>query len=156
MATKSSGIVQSDAPGLGHLYAPAGAGPFPAILLLHGSEGAFGWLGHREAVLFAAHGYLAAPLAYSAGDNPWIAGDIWNAPLERTEAAIAALRQHPACNGEVGVYGWSRGRRSLLTRWPSTRRRTSCKAPGATYSIVTRRAAIRSNRRRCGDSRAND
>ena len=47
-------IVQSDDPVLGHLYAPAGEGRHPALLLLHGSEGRRGWLGHREAAIFAA------------------------------------------------------------------------------------------------------
>ena len=78
-------IVQSDAAGLGHLYAPAGEGPFPAILLLPGSEGAQGWLAHRDAALFAAHGFLALPFAYSVGGNHWIGGDIWNVPLDETE-----------------------------------------------------------------------
>jgi dienelactone hydrolase len=107
-------IRQSDAAGLGHLYAPAGDGPWPAILLLHGSEGALGWLGHREAALFAAHGFLALPFAYSVGGNHWIGGDIWEADLDRIEAALAGLRAHPLCNGKAGVYGWSRGAEHAL------------------------------------------
>ena len=107
-------IVQSDAPGLGHLYAPAGEGRHPALLLLHGSEGALGWLGHRDAAIFAGHGYLALPLGYSVGGNPWIGGDIWKTPLEKTEQALAALRAHPRCNGALGVYGWSRGAEHAL------------------------------------------
>jgi dipeptidyl aminopeptidase/acylaminoacyl peptidase len=107
-------IVQSEVAGLGHLYAPAGAGPCPAIMLLHGSEGALGWLGHREAALFAAHGFLALPFAYSVGGSFWIGGDIWETDLDRTEAALAALRAHPQCRGQVGVYGWSRGAEHAL------------------------------------------
>lgn len=102
-------IVQSQAPGLEHLYAPAGEGRHPALLLLHGSEGRLGWLAHREAAIFAAHGYMAAPFGYSVGDNHWIGGDIWSVALEDTEAAITALRAHRRCNGRLGVYGWSRG-----------------------------------------------
>jgi acetyl esterase/lipase len=107
-------IVQSEAPGLGHLYAPAGEGGHPALLLLHGSEGALGWLGHRDAAIFAAHGYLALPFAYSVGGNPWIGGDVWNVALDATEQAMAALRAHPRCNGRLGVYGWSRGAEHTL------------------------------------------
>ena len=79
-------IEQSQAPGLGHLYAPAGEGRHPALLLLHGSEGALGWLGHRDAAIFAAHGYLALPFAYAVGGNPWIGGDIWNVAARRHRA----------------------------------------------------------------------
>jgi dienelactone hydrolase len=107
-------IVESDAQGLGHLYAPAGDGPFPAILLLHGSEGAQGWVGHRDAAILAAHGFLALPLAYSVGGNPWVAGDIWNVALDETERVLGALREHRSCNGKVGVYGWSRGAEHAL------------------------------------------
>lgn len=107
-------VVQSDAPGLGHLYAPSGDGPFPAILLLHGSEGSEGWIGHRCAALFAASGFIALPMPYAVGGNHWIAGDIWNIPLEATERAMAALRAHPLCNARLGVYGWSRGAEHAL------------------------------------------
>jgi dipeptidyl aminopeptidase/acylaminoacyl peptidase len=107
-------IEQSEARGLGHIYAPSGEGRHPALLLLHGSEGAAGWLGHRDAAILAAHGYLALPLAYAVGGNPWIGGDIWNAPLDLTEQAMAALRAHPRCNGRLGVYGWSRGAEHAL------------------------------------------
>jgi acetyl esterase/lipase len=107
-------IVQQAAPGLGHFYAPAGDGPFPAMLLLHGSEGALGWLGHREAMFFAAHGWIALPLAYSVGGNFWIGGDIWNVALDETERVMGALRAHPACDGRLGVYGWSRGAEHAL------------------------------------------
>jgi dienelactone hydrolase len=114
MGSAALGIVQSDAPGLGHIYAPTGDGPVPAILLLHGSEGAQGWLGHRDAALFAAHGFVALPSAYSVGGNHWIGGDIWNTPLEETERVLGALRRNPICTGKVGVYGWSRGAEHAL------------------------------------------
>ena len=107
-------IVQSEVAGLGHLYAPAGESRHPALLLLHGSEGALGWLAHREAAIFAAHGYLALPFAYSAGGNFWVGGDIWNVPLDATEQAMAGLRAHPRCDGRLGVYGWSRGAEHAL------------------------------------------
>lgn len=92
-----SAIVQHDVAGLGHLYSPEGPGPFPAILLLHGSEGARGWIAHRDAAIFAARGFIAYPHPYSAGDIPWVGGDIWEADLDATERALAALREMKLC-----------------------------------------------------------
>jgi len=109
MAAEALSVVQCELSGLGHAYAPAGDGPFPAIVLLHGSEGAGGWLGHRDAALFAAHRFLAYPLPYAVGGGPWIGGDIWNVALDHTEQALERLRALPICNGKVGIYGWSRG-----------------------------------------------
>jgi hypothetical protein len=107
-------VVQSEIPGLGHVYAPSGVGPFPAVALLHGSEGGLGWLAHRNAALLAAHGFLAVPFPYDCGGNFWVGGDIWNASLDQTELSIAGLRKHPSCNGKVGLYGWSRGAEHAL------------------------------------------
>jgi dipeptidyl aminopeptidase/acylaminoacyl peptidase len=107
-------IVQHDLPHLGHAYAPPGEGPFPAVLLLHGSEGSRGWIAHRDAAILAASGFLAYPHPYSAGDLPWIGGDIWMTPLDATETAFVRLRESPLCNGKVGVYGWSRGAEHAL------------------------------------------
>jgi hypothetical protein len=114
MSQSALGVEQIELPGIGHAYAPADAPASPAILLLHGSEGDLGWLGHRDAAFFAAHGFLAAPLGYSVGGNYWIGGDIWNAELDRTEAALIALRSDRRCSGKVGVYGWSRGAEHAL------------------------------------------
>ncbi len=107
-------IVQSEGPGGASLYAPAGDGPFPAVLLLHGSEGGLGWLAHRAAMMFAAHGFLALPMAYDRGGNFWIGGDVWNVDLDVTEQAALALCRHPLGNGRLGVYGWSRGAEHAL------------------------------------------
>src|SRR5579872_903906 len=107
-------IRQTDAPGLGRLYGPAGDTQAPAVLLLHGSEGGLGWMLHREAVVFAAHGFLALPYNYAVGGNYWIGGDIVMTDLDRTEATLSQLKVHPACTGRVGVYGWSRGAEHAL------------------------------------------
>jgi hypothetical protein len=79
-------IVSRSLPNAGRGYSPAGEGPFPAVLLLHGS-----------AAILAAHGFLAIPFGYSNGGNHWNAGDIINVPLNRTAEALAA-----ACARAVG------------------------------------------------------
>lgn len=107
-------IVNRTLPDWGTLYKPSGNGPFPAILLLHGSEG--GWAGWMdcEAAILAAHGFLALPLRYSSGGNPWNAGNIRDVALDRTVAALVALRGAAECNGKVGIYGASRGAEHAL------------------------------------------
>lgn len=103
-----------DIPGLGRLYAPAGAGPSPAIMLLHGSEGAAAGWTHATAILLALHGFLAYPHGYAIGGDSWHAGDIAAVPIERTEAALRRLRAHPLGNGRAGLYGVSRGAEHAL------------------------------------------
>ncbi|MBB3140017.1 alpha/beta hydrolase family protein [Halomonas organivorans] len=102
-------IVRRLLPAFGTTYGPAGDGPFPGILILHGSEGGFSGWSHRLAVLFAAHGFLAYPHAYSRGGNAWNAGAIEEVALDRTAEALAALREFAYCSGRVGLYGVSRG-----------------------------------------------
>ncbi|OZG72167.1 thioesterase [Hahella sp. CCB-MM4] len=102
-------IVRRLLPEFGTTYGPAGEGPFPAVLLLHGSEGGLSGWSHRNAVILAAHGYIAYPHAYSRGGNAWNAGAIQDVPLDRTVEALAALRNFEFCSGKVGLYGISRG-----------------------------------------------
>lgn len=83
----SPAIVRRALPGWGTTYGPAGDGPFPAVMILHGSEGAWSGWSHRHAVMLAAHGFLAFPLRFSVGGNAWNAGQIIEVPLERTVAA---------------------------------------------------------------------
>lgn len=65
----SLNIAQRLLPGWGVTYGPPGDGPFPTIMLLHSSEGAWAGWSHRDAMLFAAHGFLAFPYGYSSGGN---------------------------------------------------------------------------------------
>jgi hypothetical protein len=85
-------IVQRELPGWGATYGPPGDGPFPAIMLLHGSEGTWAGWSHWNAMLFAAHGFLAFPYGYSSGGNAWNAGHIIDYPLDRSVEALGALR----------------------------------------------------------------
>jgi hypothetical protein len=90
-------IVSRSLPNAGRGYSPAGEGPFPAVLLLHGSAGKWSGWTHKEAAILAAHGFLTIPFGYSNGGNHWNAGDIINVPLNRTAEALAA-----ACARAVG------------------------------------------------------
>jgi len=101
-------------PDFGTTYGPAGDGPHPAVLVLHGSEGGLSGWSHRTAAILAASGFLAYPHSYSVGGNAWNAGAIENVELTRTVEALAALRAFPYCNGKVALYGVSRGAEHAL------------------------------------------
>lgn len=107
-------IIQRPFPGLGMLFQPPGDGPFPAVLMLHGSEGSWSLHSHLGAAMLAAHGVAALPLGYSVRGNPWNTGDIRDIPLDRTAAALDNLRSSPFCRGHVGLYGVSRGAEHAL------------------------------------------
>ncbi len=102
-------IVRRLLPEFGTTYGPAGEGPFPAIVVLHGSEGGWSGWSHRTAVMLAAHGFLAYPHSYSRDGNAWNAGSIVEVPLDRTVDALNAVRAFGFCTGQVGLYGVSRG-----------------------------------------------
>ena len=107
-------IVRRLLPDWGATYGPPGDGPFPAVLVLHGSEGAWAGWSHRTAVLLAAHGFLAFPFGYSKGGNPWNAGSILDVPLDHTVEALAALRSSVLAGPSIGLYGVSRGAEHAL------------------------------------------
>lgn len=78
-------------------------------MVFHGSEGAWSGWSHRNAVLLAAHGYLAFPFGYSKGGNAWNAGSIENVSLDRSLEAFRALRAFEAVGEKAAFYGVSRG-----------------------------------------------
>ncbi|MEO1197638.1 MAG: acyl-CoA thioester hydrolase/BAAT C-terminal domain-containing protein [Pseudomonadota bacterium] len=102
-------VVRRLLPGWGTTYGPPGDGPFPTVLLLHGSEGGWSGWSHRNAVMLAVHGFLAFPLSYSRDGNGWNAGAIRDVPLDRTVDALDALREFPVSGNKIGLYGVSRG-----------------------------------------------
>lgn len=101
-------IVRRLLPDWGTTYGPQGEGPFPVIMVLHGSEGAWSGWSHRNAVLLAAHGFLAFPFGYAHGGNAWNAGSIEEIPLDRSLDALAALRAFQFYAERLGSMG-SRG-----------------------------------------------
>lgn len=101
-------------PGWGTMYGPPGDGPFPAVMVLHGSEGAWSGYSYFNAAILAAHGFLAFPFGYSKGGNLWNAGDIADVPLDRSVQALAALRASAFTGRKVGLYGVSRGAEHAL------------------------------------------
>ena len=107
-------IVRRLIPKWGTTYRPPGEGPFPAIMVLHGSEGACSGWSHRNAAILAAHGFLAFPFGYSEGGNAWNAGNITDVSLDRTVEALDALRDFSFTGSRLGMYGVSRGAEHML------------------------------------------
>lgn len=107
-------VIRRLMPNWGTTYGPPGDGPFPSILLLHGSEGGMSGWTHRTAAIFAASGFLCYPHTYSKGGNAWNAGNIREVELTRTAVALEALRGFGPSNGKVGIYGVSRGAEHAL------------------------------------------
>ena len=107
-------IIRRSLPDWGWGYSPPGDGPFPAILLLHGSTGKWSGWTYRTAAILAAHGFLAIPFGYSNGGNSWNAGNIIDVPLDRTAEALVALRASSLSGDKIGLYGGSRGAEHAL------------------------------------------
>jgi carboxymethylenebutenolidase len=107
----------------GHLAKPAGAGPFPALIVIQE------WWGldaqtKSIADRFAQEGYLAfAPDLYHGelaqlgdGDNAMQLVQKYapNAPKD-LESLFDTLKSHPDCNGKIGSVGFCFGGRLSLT-----------------------------------------
>jgi dienelactone hydrolase len=89
----------------GTLFEPAAGGPFPAVLLLGGSEGG---LHESDAALLASHGFVVLALAYFG--MPPRPSTLIDIPLEYVETAIAWLRARERVHADrIGVMGGSRG-----------------------------------------------
>ena len=104
-------ILRRSLPNWGWGYGPPGEGPFPAIMLLHGSEGSRSGMIYRTAAILAAHGFLAMAFPYSNGRN---SSDIIDVPLDRTAEALSTLRSWRLVGNKIGLYGISRGAEHAL------------------------------------------
>ncbi|WP_276273490.1 acyl-CoA thioester hydrolase/BAAT C-terminal domain-containing protein [Haloarcula litorea] len=96
---------------VGELFLPAGSGPHPGVLVLHGSGGVplVSW-----GRLLAAHGLAALAVDYfgPASGNP---GSFVSVPLSYFDRAARLLRDRDAVrDGAVGVVGASRGTEAAL------------------------------------------
>lgn len=90
---------------VGTLFLPGDSGPYPAVIVLGGSNGGL----HEEgAALLASHGYAALALAYFHAET--LPSTLSNIPLEYFETAINWLQSHDRVdNKRLGIMGASRG-----------------------------------------------
>jgi dienelactone hydrolase len=89
----------------GAWYLPAGEGPFPAVMVLGGSEGG---LNLRHAAMLASHGFAALSLAYFGREN--LPKYLVNIPLEYIKTGIDWIHSQPnICPRKLTIMGWSKG-----------------------------------------------
>jgi dienelactone hydrolase len=104
---QSMAVNEASAPLPGALFVPEGGGPFPAVIVLHGSEGgvdATSTIARR----LASGGFVAFALCYFG--CPETPATLENVNVEAVTAAVAYLLSRQDTRGEqVGVLGFSRG-----------------------------------------------
>src|SRR5579871_5456796 len=89
----------------GVFYRPAGAGPFPTVIVLSGSGGG---VNEWRAALYAAHGYASFALAYFNYDT--LPKNLLEIPLEYFDKAIKWLQAQEGIDAKrIAVAGASRG-----------------------------------------------
>ena len=92
---------------VGVFFRPPGSGPFPAVVVLGGSEGALVGA-DLKAALLASHGIAALALAYFGAEGR--PTELVDVPLEYAREGLRWLDRHPdVTTGAVGVVGGSRG-----------------------------------------------
>ncbi len=116
----AGGVRVTDNGLLANFYAGNGTGPYPAILMLGGSEGGLNPGSPRMARILAARGYAVLALSYFRA--PGQPGKLENIPLEYFGRALAWLRTQPGVDrSRIGVIGGSKGAEAALliaTRHP--------------------------------------
>lgn len=117
--------------GHGPVYGPAEGAGLPGVVILHGAEGPMAGWSHRFAAILAAHGMLALPWSYGAGDF-FGAGPVQEVDLSALPAAGTALAAHPRGNGRAGLFGWSKGAEAALI--------SAALAPSGTFACVAAHA----------------
>ncbi|MDJ0740786.1 MAG: dienelactone hydrolase family protein [Gammaproteobacteria bacterium] len=99
---------------LARLSLPDGEGPFPAVVLLHGSLG-YSALQRRYADALNEHGYVVLAVdSFSARDVVDVVGRQQAVSIESmvadSYAALRLLRSHPQVAGNaIALLGWSKG-----------------------------------------------
>jgi len=96
---------------VGDLFVPAGEGPRPGVLVLHGSDGQ---PARGQAALLAAHGFAAFAVHYFGDPDP-IPDQLVDVPVEYFDAAADRLRDRgDVADRALGVYGRSKGAEAAL------------------------------------------
>lgn len=91
---------------VGSVFEPAGDGPHPGVLVLHGSGGRPLL---REAALLASHGFAAFAVQY-VGDHDALPDELVRVPLSYFERAATWFGERPAVTDDrLGIVGHSRG-----------------------------------------------
>jgi dienelactone hydrolase len=146
------------------MFKPAGPGPFPAIVMLHGCSGMFSASGYPtasyryRAELFAQNGYVAVLTDSFNPRGHWSICDLQKRPIlesrERAEDAYATrewLAAQPFVRKDrIGLIGWSngaggtlwgmreiqpyRGFRSAVAFYPGCRTLSRAKTPYKPYA----------------------
>jgi len=121
----------------GAVVLPAGAGPFPGIVFLHGSGAEGRWASRSLAYEMARHGVAA--LIYDKRGVGRSTGDWRTAGFTElagdASAAIEALRSRPqVAAGRVGLYGHSQGG-TIAPKVASENRQVAFVAAGAPAGV---------------------
>jgi len=132
---------------LGQFYLPAGAGPFPAVIMLVGSQGG---LLRQSPKVIAAHGYAVLSLAYfdytSPVDKSALPYSLDLIPLEYFGKAIQWLQSQTAVDpGRIGVIGFALGGTAALlvgATYPEIKTVIAFSAPTVTPSGDNGRSAF--------------
>ena len=138
---------------LGQFYLPAGAGPFPAVIIVAGSDGG---LSTRRPRVLAAHGYAVLSLAYirykSPVDGTKLPDETIDLPLEYFGKAISWLQdQQDVDPDRIGMFGTSLGgdvAMLVAARYPEIKSVIAITPPTATWDggPATRASATRASR----------
>lgn len=101
----------------GVLYHPSGAGPFPAIVIIHEWWGLNDWV-KQQAQMFAEHGYLTLAVDLYRGqvaNDPEMAHELMRAlpqdrGVEYLQSAVAFLKTRKDVRANrIGAAGWCMG-----------------------------------------------
>ncbi|OQY48815.1 MAG: hypothetical protein B6242_01340 [Anaerolineaceae bacterium 4572_78] len=95
---------------VGWYYKPAGEGPYPGMLLLHGADGV---PLHHEAALLASRGIASFAVKYFSRQYNELPDHLNNMPLEYFKKAIKWMRDDGKCK-KVALFGTSKGAEAVL------------------------------------------